>query len=410
MPVIKRQTLTKLMVEGVRPKARPYRLWDAKVPGLALRVLPSGRSTYELHWDRNKSTALGTNGAMTLEGARTAARRVLGEVAEHGMPLADKTHRGPITFGDFISKKYGPHVGAVNKAGAATVAALKAQFEAWNSRQLSDISKADFDAFKAQRLKDGIHPSTVNRDMDRVKAAFSQAVEWELMTDNPLRGMKRITRGIEDRVRYLTAREEKALRKALSEREARAKARRGSGNKWRAARGKALLKAITGYSDHLMPMTLLALNTGMRRGELTQLTWDDINLPAKILTVRAGYAKSGKARHIPLNLEAMAVLKAYRKQHSGKGSLFGVVSVSKAWNAITAEAKIEDFRFHDLRHTFASNLVMAGIDLNTVRELMGHGDIKMTLRYAHLAPEHKAEAVAALVARRIPGGHGRTQN
>lgn len=400
MPVIKRQTLTKLTVEGVKPKSRPYRLWDAKVPGLALRVLTSGRSTYELHWGRNKSTALGTNGAMTLEGARTAARRVLGEVAEHGMPLADKEHRGPLTFGDFISKKYGPHVEAVNKAGAATIAALKAQFEDWNGKQLAQITKEDFDLFKAQRLKDGIHPSTVNRDMDRVKAAFSQAVEWGLVTQNPLKGMKRITRGIEDRVRYLTPKEEKALRKALNEREANAKARRASGNEWRAARGQPLLKPITGYSDHLMPMTLLALNTGMRRGELTQLTWDDINMPAKILTVRAGYAKSGKARHIPLNAEAVSVLKNYRKQHTGKGSLFGVVSVSKAWNALTAEAKIEDFRFHDLRHTFASHLVMAGVDLNTVRELMGHGDIKMTLRYAHLAPEHKAAAVEMLVKKR----------
>jgi integrase len=156
------------------------------------------------------------------------------------------------------------------------------------------------------------------------------------------------------------------------------------------------LPAVTSYSDSLVPLTLLALNTGMRKGELTALTWDDIDIPNKVLTVRAGYAKSGSARHIPLNAEAIAVLRTLRKAQQGQGRLFDVGSVSKAWHGVLDAAKIEDFRFHDLRHTFASNLVMAGVALNTVRELLGHGDIKMTLRYAHLAPSHKAEAVAAL--------------
>jgi integrase len=71
--------------------------------------------------------------------------------------------------------------------------------------------------------------------------------------------------------------------------------------------------------------------------------------------------------------------------------------VKKSWYPVVKAAKLTGFRFHDLRHTFASKLVMLGIDLNTVRELLGHSDIKMTLRYAHLAPEHKAAAVAKLV-------------
>jgi site-specific recombinase XerD len=70
--------------------------------------------------------------------------------------------------------------------------------------------------------------------------------------------------------------------------------------------------------------------------------------------------------------------------------------IKKSWATILRDASIENFRWHDMRHHFASRLVMAGVDLNTTRELLGHADIKMTLRYAHLAPEHKAQAVARL--------------
>ena len=71
--------------------------------------------------------------------------------------------------------------------------------------------------------------------------------------------------------------------------------------------------------------------------------------------------------------------------------------IKTAWSSLMTAAKIDGFRFHDCRHHFASRLVQAGVDLNTVRELLGHGDIRMTLRYSHLAPEHKAAAVAKLV-------------
>ncbi|MGO4552032.1 tyrosine-type recombinase/integrase [Lysobacter sp. 2RAF19] len=309
MPVVRRQVLTKLLVDGIKPKSSSFRVWDAKVPGLALRVRPTGRKAYELHWGRNKAVVLGTHGAMTLEGARSAALRALGETEEHGAPLA--TVEGGLgkasTFGEFVTRRYGPHLLAVNKAGAETLAAINAQFGFLVDRPLAGVTRADFDDFKAKRLSAGTHPSTVNRDMDRLKAALSQAVEWGLLAENPLRGVKRIKRGIEERVRYLTTKEEAALRKALDARERRFQARRVSGAKWRAERGKPALKAAPGgYSDHLMPMTLLALNTGMRRGELTSLNREDINLSAKVLTVRATSAKSGRARHLPLNSEALA--------------------------------------------------------------------------------------------------------
>jgi len=399
MPQIKRQTLTKLIVEGAKPRASAYRLWDAKVPGLALRVLPSGRSTYEVHWARHKAMNIGVNGVMTLEGARVAARRVLGEVDEHGAPLEvlGGGKKQASTLGEYIRDHYAPHVEAVNKAGAATVAAINVQFGHLYDRPLASIGKADWDKFKVSRLNEGLHPNTVNRDLDRLKAALFQAVEWGMLTENPLRGVQRIKRGLEPRVRYLSSDEEARLRAALAARDTKARVDRESGNRWRKERGIDPLPKIQGYADSLTPVVVLALNTGMRKGELATLEWSGVNLDAALLTVRAGYAKSGEARHIPLNSEAMAVLRGLRASKKGGGAIFGGKSFTKAWKGVLADAGITDFRFHDLRHTFASNLVMADVPLNTVRELMGHSEIEMTIRYAHLAPSHKSAAVAKLV-------------
>ena len=203
------------------------------------------------------------------------------------------------------------------------------------------------------------------------------------------------------RVRYLYPEEETRLRAALVKRDRDGIAGRNRGNAHRASRGYELLptRPRGGYFDHLTPLTLTALNTGLRRGELVTLEWPDVDLPAKRLLVRAAAAKGGKSRHVPLNKEALDVLTHWQKQVGNVGRVFNVRDVKTAWHALMTAAAIEGFNFHDLRHSFASKLVMASVDLNTVRELLGHADLKMTLRYAHLAAEHKQSAVEKLARR-----------
>jgi integrase len=152
---------------------------------------------------------------------------------------------------------------------------------------------------------------------------------------------------------------------------------------------------------------LLALNTGLRRGELLRLQWHDVDLERRLLTVRGEDAKTGQTRHVPLNSEAAAVATVWKSISEADGHVFGssdnskpLSYIRKAWTGVLEAAGVVSFRFHDLRHTFASNLVMAGVDINTVRELLGHKSIAMTLRYAHFAPEHKAAAVETLIANR----------
>lgn len=395
MPAIRRVELTRVRVEKAGARAVAYRIWDAKVPGLCLRVLPSGTKTFEVHVGRNASTKLGRYPVVTLDAARTRAQARLGDFAKTG---EHPRKRKLVTLSDFLRDRYAPWFNAEHKNGQRNIDAIESQFADWLERPMSEITAWKAEKYKAKRLKeDDVSPATVNRDLVRLKALVAKAVEWQVLKENPLSTVKRAKGESDAIVRFLSDAEEKTLRKALDERDKRAKLRRASGNAWRSKRDRDALPSIAGYVDHLQPMVLLSLNTGMRRGELTSITWDDVDMRRKIVTIRGGYSKAGRTRHIPLNAEAIEVLKRYRKQHSGEGRIFPVLDVKKAWGPLLAKAKIQTFRWHDLRHSFASRLVMKGVDLNVVRELLGHSDLAMTLRYAHLAPEHKAAAVERLV-------------
>jgi len=401
--------LTPRTADDAKPKAKPYEIHDTDLRGLLLRVQPSGVKSFIVSWGRGKRRTLGRYPVMTVAGARKAAMAALAESAEHGAPLAvleASKPAKPLTLGDFIRDHYAGWARANQKAGQATVDAIESVFGDLYDRELGSLSAFDFERVKSARLKAGIKPATVNRDLDRIRSACSRALEWGFLAGHPLKAVKRAKGADNSRARYLTAQEEVALRDALMRREGHRRESRRRHNAWHAARGTTGHPEwpATGYTDHLAPMVLLALNTGLRRGELLGLRWQDVNLPAKLLTVAAGNAKSRKARHLPLNAEALDLLTRWKEQGTGKGLVFPgaggarMANVNKSWAALVKAAELSDFRFHDLRHTFASKLVMAGVDLNTVRELLGHSDIKMTLRYAHLAPDKLAEAVAKLAA------------
>jgi integrase len=205
------------------------------------------------------------------------------------------------------------------------------------------------------------------------------------------------------RVLYLDEEEEQQLRDALLKREDKLRKDRERFNAWRIARHKAPLPLRTQeYVDHLRPIVLLALNTGLRRGELLALMWKDVNMKTKWITVAGQTSKNNQTRRVPLNAEAAAILEGWNRQ--SKGSLTGsyvfagskgkrMTAITTAWRSLRRMARLRNFHFHDLRHHFASRLVQSGVDLNSVRELLGHSDIKMVLRYAHLAPEGLAKAV-----------------
>jgi len=400
---------TPAIIEAAKPEQVAYRIWDAVVPQLHLRVLPTGIKVWYVRWKTDGNKTLGKWPGVTIESARMKAKAVLVETDVHGAPLdVIAASRPPeakaLTFGEFVRDHYAPWAVAHQKAGQATVNALAATFGDLYEKPMDAVYAFDVERIKSARLKAGRMPATVNRDLDRIRGALSRAVDWGMLAAHPLRTVKRAKGADNSRVRYLTKSEEKRLREALLAREEERRKHRASGNAWSIERGGdgRSMWPKNGFTDHLMPLVLLAMNTGLRRGELFALEWESVNLVGKMLTVAAGNAKSRKARHIPLNTEALDVLKRWRKQGGGEGLVFPSASggrfgnINKSWEGLVTAAGLTDFRFHDLRHDFASKLVMAGVDLNTVRELLGHADIAMTLRYSHLAPAKLAAAVALL--------------
>ncbi len=407
--------LTNRNIAALKPRDHTYDVRDTEIKGFLVRVRPSGSMTYLLQYrnfDGNqKHFKIGLVGNIKPAPARDIAEIEAGRIAQ-GIDIqadrqekrieAERAKHGSLRA--FFEKKYLPWLKEHRKSWRDTETRIIRNFDHLFARKLIDINVWTIEKWRGERLKAGISAETVNRDITALKAMLSKAVDWEVIEHHPLSKVKPLKTDNKGTVRYLNEIEERKLRKALQRRDMKIKSERDSANQWREERGYELLPDLKSahYADHLSPIVLLALNTGMRRGEIFNLRWRDINLKSKTLTVQGATAKSGETRHIPLSDDATTALKKWKQQGKKSGHVFPgkgrqrLDNISSSWTGLVKDAKIKNFRFHDLRHSFASKLIMKGVPLNTVRELLGHADLKTTLRYAHLAPDHKADAVALL--------------
>jgi integrase len=264
-----------------------------------------------------------------------------------------------------------------------------------------------FEKWRIERKNDGTKPGTINKRISSLHVAFRWGVEHGFIKDNPLERIKRLPERNNPKVRYLSPDERERLMKALDDREERIRADRVSHNAWLAERGRATLPALEGeYADYLKPIVLLSLNMGIRQDNMFTLLWGDVDLATKIVTIRAEEAKGGRMLRLPINRVAFNVLTAWKDQSEKTGPADLVFPSPKtggkldncdsSWMKLLREAQIEKFRWHDMRHDFASQLAMKGVPLMTIKELMGHADIKTTLVYAHLSPNVKQDAVELL--------------
>lgn len=239
------------------------------------------------------------------------------------------------------------------------------------NRPAEGITKQDIQNWLGvQTEKREWSPATRNRFQAAFSLVFRVAVENEKLAVNPASKIKRKPEH-NDRIRFLSTEEELRLTKVIRE-----------------------------HWPHYLPTFILSIHTGMRASEQLGLRWSDVEVDGRILTLWK--TKPGKTRHIPLNSVALEQFQGLQKS-AKPGFIFRntkgeQLRATRDWfEPAVAKAGLTDYTWHCNRHTFASRLVMAGVDIRTVAQLMGHSTIQMTMRYAHLAPEHNAAAVERLV-------------
>jgi integrase len=377
---------------------KPFEIYDSRLPGFTLRVQPSGVRSYYARFGRNRRFALGQEGKIEPDEARERCQRVLGNVAHGRHPLHGLGGTDGISLGTFIADTYTTWVPASRPRTAAdTLQKLYRHFRTWYPEPITAITVERVEAWKARRLNEGRSPSTVLRDLFTLSSVLRRAVKAGELIENPVRRVDKPRVDRRGKVRFLDQAEETRLRDALKARDEETQARRTLANFRRQTRHERTLPPLTYFGDHLTPAVLLSINTGLRRGEVLKLRWGSVDFNRQLLTVEGRNAKSRQTRHVPLNEEAVDVLRRWREQSGTGMRVFDVITgFQAAWEKILKRAGISNFRWHDLRHHFASRLVQEGVPLNTVRDLLGHSTVGMSLRYAHLAPDQRREAVAKL--------------
>ena len=242
---------------------------------------------------------------------------------------------------------------------------------------LRNFNSMLLEQYQTEKLQEGNKPATVNRLFSVLKHMFTKAVEWEWIEEGVLKKIRKIKHLDEHnkRLRYLTVEQCEDL--------------------------------LNTCDSHLRPIVTCALHTGMRRSEILSLTWDKIDFNNGFILLDD--SKNGERREIPMDQtlkETLLALFHGTKERPRRLDVNHVFydpatektckDIKRVFPIVCRRAKITDFHFHDLRHTFASHLVMSGQDITTVKELLGHKTLTMTLRYAHLAPSHKVKAVNVL--------------
>jgi len=255
---------------------------------------------------------------------------------------------------------------------------LRAMKEFFGDSWLDAISSQDVERYKAFRLSQGVRKSTVNRCLSILRKMLNLAAEWEIIPKGGIPRFRLYPEKDNLRERILNADEEQRLLKECN--------------------------------DALRPIVIMALHSGMRLGEILSLRWVDVDLENR--TVRIPKTKSGRVRIVNVNSVLYNVLRAVKAANGSGPYIFPspkkagrpLVSVKAAFKAACGRAEIKGLRFHDLRHTCASRLVRMGVDLITVKEILGHSSVTITERYTHTLQEQKRRAVDLLA------GDGPTEN
>jgi excisionase family DNA binding protein len=274
--------------------------------------------------------------------------------------------KGKVRFAEFAEVYINDYAKANKRSWRCDKSRLNVSLTpAFGAYRLKDITVLQIEKYRAQRLESGISKPTVNRELALLKRMFNLAIDWGYAHDNPVRKVRFFSEKDSLKERILTKEEEGRL--------------------------------LGLFKGQLKPIVQVALNTGMRLGEILGLKWDQIDLGRD--QIRVERTKSGSDRLGPINSTLQAVFAGLKAGNGHSGFVFGnpltgkpITTVKHSFTTACRKAEISGLRFHDLRHTFASRLVEGGVDLITIKELLGHSSVTITERYTH--PNHSLRRVA----------------
>ena len=279
-------------------------------------------------------------------------------------------------FFEVFTPEYLEYSKAHKRSYRRDVDIIKALMPYFKGYRLSQITPEMIEKYKLKRME-VVAKSTVNRELDTFSSLFNRAIEWGKTETNPLKIVKDFK--VDNRMERILSREEE-------------------------------LRLLKEAPDNLRPILLVALHAGMRLGEILNLPWEFVDIQQGVITVTK--TKSGKERKIPMNYILKDIFTELdRKKDNLKWVFFNnktgkpVGWVKTSFRTTCKKACIEGLRFHDLRHTFATRLILNGVDIVTVKELLGHSEIQTTMRYSHPTPLSKTLAVDTL-ADGISSKHG----
>ena len=363
------------------PGKRKTDYWDTITTGFVLEVRASGGRTYALRYIDGAGTQrqhkIGNYADITFDQARKAAKRLRSEVVLGGNPAAQKAERKSIPTYASLADQHLTHARTYQRCPGNTERVLRRHLvPRWGKLRLNEIRTQDVAAWLASKAEEGLAPATIEKIRVIFGRSFELGRQWSVPGAelNPVRNVPR-RRFNNARERFLSTADADRLLIALG------------------ASDNPQLKSIVG----------LLLLTGARKTELLTAQWQHVNLERKAWFIPT--TKTGKPRHVPLSQAAVAIIEKLPTFKDcpwlvpNPATLKPYVTLKRGWDTARSAAGLSGLRIHDLRHSAASFMINAGIDIFAVGKVLGHTDHQSTMRYSHLANDTLMNAVEAGAAR-----------
>lgn len=360
-----------------KPGAKRTDYWDTATSGFVFETYPNGTATYTFRYQdaygRQRQRRIGRYGDITFAQAQKIAKRLRAEVTMGGDPATRKTEKKAVPTYKELADQHLAFAKSYQKRPSNTDAVLRVHIlPKWGAKRLDEITTPAIAVWLGELRDQGLAPSTVEKIRITFNRSFELALKWQTkgVAHNPVRGIPR-PKFSSARDRFLSSDDAARLLKACS-------------------------KSINPQLRNIVGLLLL---TGARKRELLDSRWENVDLDRRVWFIPT--TKTGKPRHVPLSKPALDLIGQLPRFDKCPWLLPNprtrkpYTDIKHPWETAREAAGLDGLRIHDLRHSAASFMINAGIDLFAVGRILGHADHQSTMRYSHLANETLMQAVEA---------------